>query len=140
MAIDQKTQSVDVSRHRRELLPNIIDHLGHIHTGGLYAEYAVSPMTYDEGYCHFTYGNLFNAINRVTWFLNETLGQGINGEGLTCIGLDDLQYIALVIGLVKAGYVVTSNHRTERQRTLICQMFFTSPRNSVAAQAKLLGH
>lgn len=105
MAIKQ-VQGVEVSRYTRELVPCIVDHLAEVTPNALYAEYPVSTLSYKEGYRKITYGDLANAVNGVAWWLHEALGPGKDFEILAYIGPNDLRYPALVLGAVKAGYVV----------------------------------
>ncbi|KAF7939088.1 uncharacterized protein EAE97_007169 [Botrytis byssoidea] len=105
-----------------ELVPNIVDHLAEIDSEALYAEYPVSTSTYDHGYRKITYGDYASAINCLAWWMHETLGPTKDFEVLAYIGPNDLRYPALILGAIKAGYLI----------------FLTSPRNSVAAQTNLL--
>ncbi|KAF7595540.1 hypothetical protein BBP40_005575 [Aspergillus hancockii] len=105
---------------RSQLIPHIIDHYAKIKPDAVYAEYPISPLTYESGYRPITYRALANAINGVAWWLTEKLGPG-NGEILPYVGPNDVRYPALILGAVKAGY----------------SMFLTSPRNSVVAHNSL---
>ncbi|KAJ0426802.1 acetyl-CoA synthetase-like protein [Aspergillus carlsbadensis] len=106
---------------RAQLLPHIIDNYAAVKPDAIYAEYTVSPTSYENGYRPITFKAFANAINGIAHWLVEQLGPG-NGEILAYLGPNDLRYPALVLGAVKAGYC----------------MFFTSPRNSVAAHSSLL--
>ncbi|KAJ5634499.1 NRPS-like enzyme [Penicillium herquei] len=106
---------------RTQLIPNLVDHYAATKPNALYAEYPTNPMSFDDGYRTITYKAFANAINGLANWLTETLGRG-NGEVLCYVGPNDLRYPALVLGAVKAGYC----------------MFFTSPRNSIAAHKSLL--
>lgn len=105
MDIDQ-AQVVEVSSYTRELVPSIVDHLALVKPNSVYAEYPVSTLSYQEGYRRITYGELANAVNGVAWWLQEALGPGKDFETLAYIGPNDLRYPALILGAVKAGYVV----------------------------------
>ncbi|TGO60158.1 hypothetical protein BOTNAR_0150g00100 [Botryotinia narcissicola] len=105
-----------------ELVPNIVGHLAEIDPEALYAEYPVSTSTYDHGYRKITYGDFASAIDCLAWWMHETLGPAKDFEVLAYIGPSDLRYPALILGAIKAGYLI----------------FLTSPRNSVAAQTNLL--
>ncbi|KAJ5717801.1 NRPS-like enzyme [Penicillium malachiteum] len=115
--------SVDASDvdPRTQLIPNLVDHYAATKPDALYAEYPTNPMGYEDGYKKITYKAFANVINGLAHWLTETLGRG-NGEVLCYVGPNDLRYPALVLGAVKTGYC----------------MFFTSPRNSIAAHKSLL--
>ena len=98
------TPDIDV---RKELLPSIVDYLAKIKPHTLYAEYPVSPLTYDEGYRKITYRDFANAINGLAWCLYDTLGFGEDHEVVAYIGPNDVRYPALVLAAIKAGYVVS---------------------------------
>lgn len=92
--------------YTKELVPNLVDHWADVTPHALYAEYPVSTLTYEEGYCKMTYRDFANVINGLAWWLYETLGPGKDSEALLYIGPNDLRYPALVLGAVKAGYTV----------------------------------
>ncbi|OOF90104.1 hypothetical protein ASPCADRAFT_179722 [Aspergillus carbonarius ITEM 5010] len=103
-----------------QLIPLLVDHYATATPDDIYAEYPISPESYDDGYRLITYRSFANAVNGVAWWLSQTLGPG-RGEILPYIGPQDVRYPALVLGAVKAGYC----------------LFLTSPRNSVAAHESL---
>ncbi|KAH8706029.1 hypothetical protein BGW36DRAFT_21546 [Talaromyces proteolyticus] len=105
---------------RVQLIPHTFDHYARVKPDAIYAEYTVSPISYEHGYRPITFRDFANAVNGLAWWLTETFGPG-NGEILPYIGLNDVRYPALIIAAVKAGYSI----------------FVTSPRNSVAAQDHL---
>ncbi|KAL3493686.1 NRPS-like enzyme [Aspergillus germanicus] len=102
------------------LLPHQIDHFAKTKPDAVYAEYPLSPTSYDLGFRLITFRDLANTVNGIAWWLARILGLG-NGEVLAYIGPNDLRYPTLVLGAIKAGYV----------------MFLTSPRNSTAAHESL---
>ncbi|KAL2785317.1 acetyl-CoA synthetase-like protein, partial [Aspergillus keveii] len=106
---------------RTQLLPHIVDHYARVKPDAIYAEYPVSPTSYENGYRPITFKAFANAINGIAHWLVDQLGHG-NGEILAYLGPNDLRYPALVLGAIKAGYC----------------MFLTSPRNSVGAHTSLL--
>lgn len=92
---------------KTELTPNIIDYVAATAPENLYAEYPVSAHTYDLGYRTITYRDFANAINGVAAWLLKNLGPPKReNEVLAYIGPNDLRYPALIIGAVKAGYLV----------------------------------
>lgn len=90
---------------RSQLLPHLFDYYGQTIPDDIYAEYPVSPMTYEHGYRQVTYRAFANAVNGVAHWLTEKLGPG-NGEILAYVGVNDVRYPALALGAVKAGYCV----------------------------------
>lgn len=92
---------------RNLLLPDILDHLAAHEPDSLYAEYPISTVTYAEGYRKITYGDFANVVNGIAWWLQDTIGPGKDNEVLAYIGPNDLRYPALVLGAIKAGYVVS---------------------------------
>ena len=95
-----------VSYVEENLVPRVVDRLAAEEPDTLYAEYPRSTLSYEEGYRKITYGDLANAVNGIAAWLLRTLGSGQNFEVLPYIGPNDVRYPALVLGAIKAGYVV----------------------------------
>ena len=87
-----------------ELVPHVIDILANTTPDAIYAEYPISPTSYDAGFRKVTYRHFANAIDGIAWWLTDTLGAGENFETLAYIGPNDIRYPALVLGASKAGY------------------------------------
>src|SRR4051812_14092068 len=94
------------SPRNKTLLVHIIDHMAKAKPQALYAEFPISPVTYDEGFRKVTYQAFANAINGIAWYLHENLGPGKELETLAYIGLNNFVYPPLILGAVKAGYKV----------------------------------
>lgn len=93
---------------KHELVPNIIDHVAVVDPDSLYGEYPVSTLTYSEGYHKITYRDLANAINGIAAWLLKNLGPPKKeNEILAYTGPNDLRYAVLIVGAVKAGYLVS---------------------------------
>ena len=90
------TRAVD-SRRKEDLIPHIVDYLAKTDPSGLYAEYPVSPLTYDEGFLRITYAKLANAVNGIAWHLKEAFGQG-GGDFLAYIGANVSQFSGRAFG------------------------------------------
>jgi acyl-coenzyme A synthetase/AMP-(fatty) acid ligase len=101
------TEHAQLSNWRNELTPNIVDHLAKVLPDSPYALYPNSPVTYDEGYRTVTYKGFANAVNGLAWWLHENLGPSKNFDVLAYIGPNDVRYTALLLGAIKAGYVVS---------------------------------
>lgn len=89
-----------------DLVPNIVDQRASDEPDMLYAEYPVSTLSYDEGYCRITYRDFANAVNGISWWLHGVLGPGQDFEALAYIGPNDMRYPTLILGAAKAGYMV----------------------------------
>jgi hypothetical protein len=101
------TEHAQLSNWQDELTPNIVDHLAKILPNSPYALYPNSPFTYDDGYRTVTYNDFANAVNGLAWWLHESLGPSENFDVLAYIGPNDVRYTALLLGAIKAGYVVS---------------------------------
>lgn len=97
-----------VLHRKKQLLPNIIDGMAKTRPEAVYAEIPRSLTSYDAGFRKITYRDLANAINGVAWLLEKLLGRAKEHETLAYIGPNDLGYIFMVLGAVKAGYKVCS--------------------------------
>ena len=101
-----QSASGTIVRRTGDLVPNIVDQRANDEPDMLYAEYPVSPMSYEGGYRRITYRELANAVNGISWWLHNVLGPGQDFEALAYIGPNDLRYPTLILGAAKAGYMV----------------------------------
>ena len=92
------------------LITKVVDERAQSNPQSFYAEYPKSVTSYAEDFLEITIGDLANAVSGVAWWLQENLGSGKNFENLAYIGPNDLRYPALILGAVKAGYIVRSCH------------------------------
>jgi acyl-CoA synthetase (AMP-forming)/AMP-acid ligase II len=100
------TEHAQMSKWRNELLPHIVDLLARTTPSAAYALYPNSPTTYDDGYQTVTYKAFANAVNGLAWWLHNNLGPSQNFDVVAYIGPNDVRYTALLLGAIKAGYVV----------------------------------
>ena len=120
------------------LIPNIVDQRAQTEPERLYAEYPILAVSYEDGYRKISYSDFANAVNGMVWWLYNTLGPRSDVEVLAYIGPNDLRYPALVLGAVKAGFVVGACvARDLNISSLHIQMFLPSPRNNLDAQINL---
>lgn len=107
----------------RTLMPDIIDNIARSDPNRLFAQVAKGAGI-DDGYRAVTVSRLATAINKAAWWMEEELGKSQPGVFPTVayIGPQDLRYLVLILGAVKAGY----------------KIFVPSPRNSTHAHLSLL--
>ncbi|KAL8902865.1 MAG: hypothetical protein Q9207_004330 [Kuettlingeria erythrocarpa] len=99
----------------KQLLIHIVDGTATTRPSAVYAEVPKSFDSYEPGYRRITYRALANAINGVAWWLHHKLGRGQDHQTIAYIGPNDLTYVIMILGAVKAGY----------------KMLLISPRNTV---------
>ena len=92
----------------KQLLNNIVDGMAKTRPWAIYAEIPRSSNSYEDGYRTVTYSALANAVNGVAWSLKEMLGEGQDHQTLAYIGPNDLGYVIMILGAVKAGYKVSA--------------------------------
>jgi acyl-CoA synthetase (AMP-forming)/AMP-acid ligase II len=102
------TKQPQIEDWRTTLLPNVVDRLAETSPDAPYALYPNAPNTYDHGYRTVTYKEFANAINGLAGWLKENLGPSENFDVVAYMGPNDVRYTALLLGAVKAGYVVRS--------------------------------
>ena len=108
LQFSEGTDDVPTALHqRKQLLPNIIDGMAKVRPQALYAETPRSPTSYEDGYRKVTYRDLANAVNSLAWMLQKELGYGQNHRTLAYIGPNDLGYVFMILGAVKAGFKVS---------------------------------
>ena len=91
----------------KQLLNHIVDGTAKIRPSAVYAEVPRSSDSYEQGYRSVTYRAFANAINGVAWWLHDKLGSGQNHQTLAYLGPNDLSYVIMILGAVKAGYKVS---------------------------------
>ena len=94
---------------KKQLLNNIVDGMAKTRPSAIYAEIPKSSHSYEYGYRKVTYGALANAVNGVAWHLREMLGEGRDHQTIAYIGPNDLGYVMMILGAVKAGYKVSQH-------------------------------
>ena len=104
--MDQKPSYQSLPWITDDLVPHIVDKRAKTSPEAIYAQYPVSTTSYENGYRKVTYRELANAVNGMAQWCHDTLGPCRNHEVVAYIGPNDLRYPALIIGAVKAGYVV----------------------------------
>ncbi|KAI9736294.1 MAG: putative NRPS-like protein biosynthetic cluster [Cirrosporium novae-zelandiae] len=106
------------------LLPNIVDDLARDTPSKLYALIPKSANISD-GFHEVSYREFADAINSVSWWLEETLGKPKGKWGEQTVGYlgpNDIRYPIFFVALIKAGY----------------KALLTSPRNSAEGFASLI--
>lgn len=94
-------------RRTSDLIPHVLDHLAATNPDGLFAEYPISAVSYEEGYHSVTYKDFANAVNGLAHWIRDTLGEPQREyQVLAYMGPNDLRYPALVLAAIKAGYIV----------------------------------
>jgi acyl-CoA synthetase (AMP-forming)/AMP-acid ligase II len=92
---------------KKDILNNIVKFMAKKHPQTLFAEFPISPTSYDEGYRKITYETFANAVNAAAAWIHEALGgRGKDFETLAYIGINDPRYNILVLAAVQAGYKV----------------------------------
>ncbi|KAF7925651.1 uncharacterized protein EAE98_006876 [Botrytis deweyae] len=93
---------------KKQLLNNIIDGMARTRPNALWAVTPISFTSYSEGFRKVTYSALANAVNGIAWWLTDQLGSGFGKDFPTVcyMGWNDLRYVTMVLGAVKAGYKI----------------------------------
>ena len=96
-----------VRRRTKQLLNNVVDGMAKERPWATYAEIPKLFDSYREGYRQVTYAALANAVNGVAWLLKDQIGESKNHQTLAYIGPNDIGYVVMILGAVKAGYKVS---------------------------------
>ncbi|KAF7133671.1 hypothetical protein CNMCM5793_004969 [Aspergillus hiratsukae] len=105
-----------------QLLPAVLEIRARSNPHGAWAKFPASDHTYTSGVRTATNLEVLNAVNKLAWLLEESLGRSSEFETLAYIGPFDLRYFIILLAAIKVGY----------------KIFLPSPRNSTAAQLHLL--
>lgn len=65
--------------------------------------FAIIPRTANisDGYREYKYSELAQAVNKISWWLDQELGKSVNLETIAYMGSPDLRYSFLVVGALK---------------------------------------
>ncbi|KAI0436821.1 hypothetical protein F4803DRAFT_566532 [Xylaria telfairii] len=75
-----------------------------------------------DGFRDITVLEFSHAVNRCAWFIEKSLGRGINFPTILYMGPQDLNYAIVLLASIKTGY----------------KLFLSSPRNTLEAHLSLL--
>jgi acyl-CoA synthetase (AMP-forming)/AMP-acid ligase II len=91
---------------RNKLLNHILDDIARDDPSKVFAEIPLSLRTFADGFRKVTYRELSNAVDGIAAHLENAIGKGTSVDTLAYVGLQDLRYVILLLGAVKAGYNV----------------------------------
>lgn len=99
----------------QRLLPVTIDDIAREEPSRVWAMLPSRQRGQDE-YQSITYSILANAINRMCWFMEDTLGKAGSGQFPTVcyIGKADMRYQVMEMAAAKTGFKVCAKATTER--------------------------
>lgn len=106
----------DTQSNSRQLLPNVLKARAQQNPGGAWAQFPISEHTYADGLGTATNRQVFNAVNKVAWFLQKNLGPASNFETIAYLGPFDPRYFIVVIAGIKVGYKVRIRPRSNAAR------------------------
>jgi acyl-CoA synthetase (AMP-forming)/AMP-acid ligase II len=93
-------------QRRNKLLNHILEDIARDDPSKVFAEIPLSLSTFADGFRKVTYHELLNAVNGIAAHLENAIGKGTSVDTLAYVGLQDLRYVILLLGAVKAGYNV----------------------------------
>lgn len=96
----------DTQSNSRQLLPNVLKARAQQNPDGAWAQFPISEHTYADGLGTATNRQVFNAVNKVAWFLQKNLGPASNFETIAYLGPFDPRCFIVVIAGIKVGYKV----------------------------------
>lgn len=73
--------------------------------------FAIVPKTanIDDGYREYKYSELSQAVNKMSWWLDQELGKSVNLETIAYMGPPDLRYSFLYLGALKTRRNVSAS-------------------------------
>ena len=121
----------------KRLLPSLIDEIA---AGEPDKPWVSLPKTQslEDGFRDLSYQCLANAINRLAWWLETTMGKSQDHETLAYLGPPDVRYYVVCMVAAKVGYKVSiSLIFCLHASTDDLKAFFPSPRNSLEGHIAL---
>ncbi|KAJ8058964.1 hypothetical protein OCU04_011948 [Sclerotinia nivalis] len=88
------------------LLPQLVDDKAGSHPTQLMGMIAKSSDL-SHGFFEFTYKDIANAVNFMSWWLLEKLGPPSEGKNtIAYIGITDFRYLVIQLASIKTGYII----------------------------------
>jgi hypothetical protein len=103
---DQKTEP----RYGSRLMPMVVDEMAMNEPDAVFA-YVPLTGNVSDGYKAISFLDLATAVDRVAWWIHETLGPSKTFETLAYLGLSDLRYPVAMLAAIKCGYKVGPIHQ-----------------------------
>lgn len=88
------------------LIPHELDRLAKADPQGAVCAIPQDQFDVKKGFEDITYSRLANAVNKVAWWLDQTLGRSQTLEVIAYLAPQDIRYVLFMIAAAKAGYVV----------------------------------
>ncbi|KAI1428150.1 acetyl-CoA synthetase-like protein [Xylaria sp. FL1777] len=99
------------SEDQGPLLPAVIDELARNDPKRPWASIPIDDGDLSRGYEDISCEALANAINKLAWLIDSTVGQSTTGETIAYLGSSDLRYHMIQMAACKTGYqVLFSSH------------------------------
>ncbi|PHH60729.1 hypothetical protein CDD81_1311 [Ophiocordyceps australis] len=126
-------------KQNERLLPQIIDHVAQTDPEAVWMEYPRSESSYDDGFAQITYGQLARAVDKLAWYLYQSVEARGAFQTLAYIGPNDARYALIVYACIKASFKVSGalDEAVDACANGPWQVLFSSPKNSVAAHVDL---
>jgi acyl-CoA synthetase (AMP-forming)/AMP-acid ligase II len=92
--------------HSKQLIPTLLENGAKSTPDRVWAKFPVSNTTYEHGFRAATYSHMLNAVNKVAWILDQSIGKSTNYDTLAYLGPSDLRYHIVLLASIKTGYKV----------------------------------
>lgn len=92
--------------HSKQLTPTLLEDGARSTPDRVWAKFPISNTTYEHGFRSATYSQMLNAVNKVAWILDQSVGKSPKFDTLTYLGPSDLRYHIVLLAAIKTGYKV----------------------------------
>ncbi|RYO79002.1 hypothetical protein DL762_008392 [Monosporascus cannonballus] len=90
----------------RRLLPAVIDGLARDEPGRPWASIPIDDWDLSHGYEDVSFGTFANAINKMAWFIINSIGRSSTFETIAYLGTPDIRYHMIEMASCKTGHKV----------------------------------
>ncbi|RYP05428.1 hypothetical protein DL765_009844 [Monosporascus sp. GIB2] len=90
----------------RRLLPAVIDERARNEPSCPWASIPIDDLDLSRGYEDISYGTFANAINKLAWFIENSIGRSSTFETIAYLGTPDIRYHMIEMASCKTGYKV----------------------------------
>lgn len=87
--------------HSKKLIPNLLEDGAKSIPDRVWAKFLVSNTTYEHGFRAATYSQMLNAVNKVAWILDQSIGKSTAFDTLAYLGPNDLRYHIVLLAAIR---------------------------------------
>ncbi|KUI55865.1 Acyl-CoA synthetase family member 2, mitochondrial [Cytospora mali] len=117
----------------RRLLPAVVDQLARDEPDRAWCSLPRDDYDLSQGFEDISYARFANAINKLAWFIEESIGKSTTFETVAYLGISDVRYHMIQLAVCKTGHKVLFSSQINSQAVHLslleqtdCNVIFTA--------------